>query len=201
MLVFWYLCFLSIVVVTVQGEVRANNICVACSDCLALFQPVWCNQCWKLHRWPLCMMSCCHSRPPLSQSIVFDVLRVVRERNHTLNTCCFCAEIRGWLWDDSKSGQSLYIVQSLIIWQKFKYREPIKVTFTRVSSLDWSCYRNGYEFDWPQKMYGGNACWVLIMSYLLSVILMVPFLPPVSVSSWRSMALREHMGVGVGAGD
>lgn len=34
--VFWYSVFFPIVVVTVHGEVRAENICVICADCWAL---------------------------------------------------------------------------------------------------------------------------------------------------------------------
>ena len=33
--VFWYSVFFPIVVVTVHGEVRAENICVLCADCWA----------------------------------------------------------------------------------------------------------------------------------------------------------------------
>lgn len=34
--VFWYSVFFPIVVVTVHGEVRAENSCVICADCWAL---------------------------------------------------------------------------------------------------------------------------------------------------------------------
>lgn len=61
---------------------------------------------------------------------------------------------RGWrqMW-----AQFLHIVQPLVIYQRFKYEKRIIVIFTFVYSLDWSCYRNDYKFDWPQRVYGGNA--------------------------------------------
>lgn len=67
---------------------------------------------------------------------------------------CWDGSSRGWrpMW-----GQLLHVVQPLIIHQRFKYEEHVIVIFTFVYFLDWSCYRNGHEFDWPQRVYGGNG--------------------------------------------
>lgn len=40
MLVFWYFVFFPIVMVTIRGEVRAEYICVVCTDCWALSLPM-----------------------------------------------------------------------------------------------------------------------------------------------------------------
>lgn len=60
----------------------------------------------------------------------------------------------GWrqMW-----AQFPHLVQPLKIYQRFKCEEHIIVIFTFVYSLDWSCYGNGYKFDWPQRLYGGNG--------------------------------------------
>lgn len=108
---------------------------------------------------------------------------------------CWDGSSRGWrpMW-----GQLLHIVQPLIIHQRFKYEEHVIVIFTFVYFLDWSCYRNGHEFDWPQRVYGGNGMLDAYLCCLLNIIFDGPLFTSPTKYHQRSYDLASGIGRGSG---
>lgn len=120
----------------------------------------------------LCVVSRLPSRPLLPLSAVFHVLCVTNQR--AVQWCGCLKRVVLLCSDDfsrTKATESTVCARCTASnnFQRSKCGEPITVTFTLFYSSDWSCYRNGYEFDWTQRVHGGNAMlntyWMLSLKH------------------------------------